>query len=263
MALDHTSFAVHDAMGWARRLRRELGATPIFGEQLAEFRYLLLHVGTADDGARVELLEPRGAGFLTRFLSARGEGPHHITFVVPDLRAMVAHARALGLTVVGEDHDHPPWREAFIAPDDKHGVVIQLAQSDRSYPPVEQLLSSRTRDLEDFPSSRGATEPLWWTQLWETAPGAVARLGTTHLASTDLGFSRLVFGDLLEARVAEDDSALDLSWPGGSVRVHAADRPGVTGMSLRGGPAGGIAIGPARLGTTGSRPDVRARNPYS
>ncbi len=250
-------------MGWARRLRRELGATPIFGEQLAEFRYLLLHVGTADDGARVELLEPRGAGFLTRFLSARGEGPHHITFVVPDLRAMVAHARALGLTVVGEDHDHPPWREAFIAPDDKHGVVIQLAQSDRSYPPVEQLLSSRTRDLEDFPSSRGATEPLWWTQLWETAPGAVARLGTTHLASTDLGFSRLVFGDLLEARVAEDDSALDLSWPGGSVRVHAADRPGVTGMSLRGGPAGGIAIGPARLGTTGSRPDVRARNPYS
>ncbi|MGI5159457.1 VOC family protein [Microbispora sp. CA-102843] len=248
VALDHTSFAVHDAMDWARRLRRELGATPIFGEQLAQFGYLLLHVGTADDGARLELLEPRSEGFLTRFLDARGEGPHHLTFVVPDLRATVAQARALGLTIAGEDHDHPPWREAFIAPDRKHGVVIQLAQSDRSYPPADRLLSSRTRDVEDFPSSRGATEPLWWTGLWETAPGAVARLGTTHLGSTDLEFSRLVFGELLGARVTEDDSALDLSWPGGSVRVHASDRPGVTGMSLHGGPAGGIAIGPARLG---------------
>ncbi|MEU4224098.1 hypothetical protein AB0F17_07380 [Nonomuraea sp. NPDC026600] len=49
--------------------------------------------------------------------------------------------------------------------------------------------------------------------------------------------------------MTEDDSAMDLSWPNGSVRVHTSDRPGVTGMSLRGGPAGGIAIGPARLGT--------------
>ena len=43
--LDHTSFAVHDALAWARRLRRELGATPIAGETLTEFRYVLLHVG--------------------------------------------------------------------------------------------------------------------------------------------------------------------------------------------------------------------------
>jgi hypothetical protein len=53
--LDHTSFAVHDAMGWARRLRRQLGATPIAGEMLEEFRYLLLYVGTAEGGARLEL----------------------------------------------------------------------------------------------------------------------------------------------------------------------------------------------------------------
>ena len=30
--LDHTSFAVHDAMEVARRLRRHLGAAPILGE---------------------------------------------------------------------------------------------------------------------------------------------------------------------------------------------------------------------------------------
>lgn len=87
--LDHTSFAVHDAMDWARQLRREVGAVPIIGEALAEFRYLLLYVGTPDEGARLELLEPTGPGFLTRFLAASGEGPHHITFTVPDLRESV------------------------------------------------------------------------------------------------------------------------------------------------------------------------------
>jgi hypothetical protein len=244
---------VHDAIEWAQRLRRELGATPIFGERLPEFGYLLLYVGTPDTGARLELLEPQGPGFLTRFLDSRGEGPHHLTFDVPDLRAAVARARSLGLTVVGEDYDHPPWREAFLAPDDKHAVVIQLAQTDRSYPPIEQLLSSRARSVEDFPSSRGALDAVWWTRLWDTEPGPVAWLGTTHLGSTDLDFSRLVFEELLGARVTEGESALDFSWPGGTVRVHASDRPGITGMSLHGGPEGGIAIGAARLGVGAER----------
>src|SRR5699024_2005377 len=100
--LDHTSFAVHNALEWAHMLRRELGATPIAGEALAEFRYLLLHIGTADTGARLELLEPAGPGFLTRFLDKRGAGPHHVTFSVPDLRTTVSQVRELGLTVVGE-----------------------------------------------------------------------------------------------------------------------------------------------------------------
>ncbi|MBE3009499.1 VOC family protein [Microbispora sp. NEAU-D428] len=212
------------------------------------------HVGTAGDGARLELLEPRSEGFLTRFLDARGEGPHHLTFVVPDLRTTVAQARALGLTVVGEDHDHPPWREAFIAPDRRHGVVIQLAQSDRSHPPVDRLLSSRTRDVGDFPAPGEPPSrcggPDCGRPRQERSHGWTARIWRRRT----LEFSRLVFGEPLGARVAEEDSALDLSWPGGSVRVHASDRPGVTGMSLRGGPADGIAIGPARLGAEAVHP---------
>jgi hypothetical protein len=84
--LDHTSFAVDDALAWARRLRRDLGATPIAGEVLPAFRYVLLYVGTVTSGARIELLDPVGDGFLTRFLERHGTGPHHLTFTVPDLR---------------------------------------------------------------------------------------------------------------------------------------------------------------------------------
>lgn len=248
--LDHTSFAVHDAMDWAKRLRRELGAVPIIGEVLSGFRYLLLYVGTADEGARLELLEPVGAGFLTRFLSARGEGPHHLTFTVPDLRDSVRQVRSLGLTVVGESYGYPAWREAFIAPDRLHGTVIQLAQTDNAYPEPRELLASRDRDPATFPSMEGATEPLWWTRLWETtAPVATRsrRLGATQLGSTDLLASRRLFEDVLDGEVIEQDGALDLSWPSGSIRVHRADHPGVTGMTLHGGPEAGITIGSCRL----------------
>jgi len=245
--LDHTSFAVHDALAWAGRLRRELGATPIAGETLAEFRYLLLYVGDATDGARIELLEPRGAGFLSRFLERHGIGPHHITFTVPDLRAAVERVRAVGATVVGEDYEHPSWQEAFVAPDGIHGVVIQLAQSDTDYPGPAELLASTDRDPALFPSSRGATDPLWWTPVWESPVRSTARLGTTHLASTDPAYSRRLFGDALGGRLDERPDGLHFAWPNGSVRVHAASRPGVTAMTLDGGPPDGIALGPCRL----------------
>jgi catechol 2,3-dioxygenase-like lactoylglutathione lyase family enzyme len=246
--LDHTSFAVHDAMAWARRLRRELGATPIAGEALPEFRYLLLHVGTARAGGRLELIEPAGEGFATRYLRRHGEGPHHLTFTVPDLRATVAQVRALGATVVGEDYDHPSWQEVFIAPDAVHGVVIQLAHSDSSFPPPADLMSSTRRDTERFPSSRGATDPTWWTGVWDTPAERTAVLGATHLASTDLAFSRRLFADVLGAQARTRDGTIDLHWPGGGIRVVAGATPGVTGVAVSGGPPGGVMIGPTTLG---------------
>lgn len=247
--LDHTSFAVHDALAWARRLRRELGATPIAGETLAEFRYLMLYVGDAADGARIELLEPRGAaGFLSRFLERHGIGPHHITFTVPDLRAAVTRVRAVGATVVGEDYEHGSWQEAFIAPDGVHGVVVQLAQTDADYPGPAELLASTDRDPALFPSSRGATDPLWWTPVWESPRGSTARLGATHLASTDPAYSRRLFTDALGGELDERADGLHFVWPSGTVRVHTSSRPGVTAMTLDGGPPNGIAVGPCRWG---------------
>jgi catechol 2,3-dioxygenase-like lactoylglutathione lyase family enzyme len=245
--LDHTSFAVDDALDWARRLRRDLGAVPIAGEVLPEFRYLQLYVGTADAGARIELLDPVGGGFLTRFLERRGAGPHHITFQVPDLRDAVAAARELGATVVGEEYSNPSWSEAFLMPDAIHGVVIQLAQTDFVYPTPAELLAA-PREVDVFPSSYGAADPHWWEPLWDTAPRATAILGPTHLVSTDLEHTRALFAGLLGARVTEGPDHLELSWPSGSIRAHAGHRPGVLGMDLRHGPGGGLRIGGARLG---------------
>ena len=244
---DHTSFAVHDATMWARRLRRELGATPIAGESLPAFRYLLLHVGSARSGARVELIEPAGDGFLTRYLARHGEGPHHITFMVPDLRATVREVRALGGTVTGEDYEKPSWQEAFVLPDRVHGVVIQLAQSTRSYPPTAELLATRQRDTGTFPSSRGATDPTWWTTVWDTPVDCVAELGATHLGSTDMAFSLRLFHDVLGADVCEHEGGVDLQWPSGAVRLLPQSTPGIVSMTLDHGPLEGFRIGPTPL----------------
>jgi catechol 2,3-dioxygenase-like lactoylglutathione lyase family enzyme len=223
--LDHTAFAVSDAVAWARRLRRELGAAPVAGEALAEFRWVQL--GLAGGGAKLELLEPAGPGFLTRFLERHGEGPHHLTFTVPDLREAVARVRELGLTVVGEQYGDPGWQEAFVSPDAVHRTVVQLAQTDDAY-------------LEH--------EEAWWTPVRDEPAGPATTLGPTHLGSSDLDATRRLFVDVLGADVDLVEDGLVLTWPGGSLVVRRTQRPGVRAVSLEGGPAGGISIGDVVLG---------------
>jgi methylmalonyl-CoA epimerase len=82
------------------------------------------------NGSQVELLEPIGdRGFLYDFLNKHGEGAHHMTFIVADLKQSVERARAAGLRVVDEDYRDPRWQEAFISPRSAFGTIIQLAQT--------------------------------------------------------------------------------------------------------------------------------------
>lgn len=90
-------------------------------------------------GGRVELLAPGNdpTGFIVKFLERHGEGVHHLTFVVEDLRAEVVRLRAAGQRVFGENYEDPHWMEAFISTGlDGSRVLIQLAQSDQT--PDEQ-----------------------------------------------------------------------------------------------------------------------------
>src|SRR5260370_22937768 len=51
-------------------------------------------------GPKIELLTPTGgpdAAFLDRFLAARGAGPHHFNFLVPDLEAALPRVQAAGI----------------------------------------------------------------------------------------------------------------------------------------------------------------------
>jgi len=89
---------------------------------------------------KLEILQPLEPddtdNFLVRFLAARGEGVHHMTFKVTDIDAAVTRAHSLGFDLVGVDTSSDVWKEAFVHPRSAHGVVIQLAQwQDGEVPP--------------------------------------------------------------------------------------------------------------------------------
>lgn len=92
-------------------------------------------------GGRVELLAPSSdrSGFVLKFLERYGEGVHHLTFVVDDLRAEVARLRASGQRVFGEDYSNSHWMEAFISPGlEGSRILIQLAQTDQTIEQQDQ-----------------------------------------------------------------------------------------------------------------------------
>jgi methylmalonyl-CoA/ethylmalonyl-CoA epimerase len=131
-ALDHTAIAVRDIQAALPLYRDLLGGIPSGYERISEKGFMWMTL-KYPNGSQVELLGPAGeAGFLHTFLNKHGEGVHHMTFIVRDLRHAVERARAAGLRVVDEDYREPRWQEAFISPRSAFGTIVQLAQTNLS-----------------------------------------------------------------------------------------------------------------------------------
>ena len=137
--LDHTAIAVRSIDAALPLYRDVLGGDPQELSQAPEKGFQVLTLRYPHGGA-IELIAPLGpTGFVHDFLARRGEGVHHITFLVEDLKAAVAEARAAGLRVVDEDYSQPSWQEAFISPKSANGTIIQLAQTDKDLEGRKQL----------------------------------------------------------------------------------------------------------------------------
>ncbi len=231
--LDHVSFGTHDALATAQLLRRDYGATAVFGEALPEFRYLALYLGSAQDGGFLELLDPNGPGFMTKFLERFGEAPHHLTFTVPDIEASVQHVKDLGFAVTGENFTHESWREAFITPHPATGCVIQLAQTPHSYPTPSELLATNERDLDSYPSSQGALDNTWWLPIWDQPPGPAIEWDTIVTRSNDVPALLTIYRDVLGATVTTDDGATICAWPSGTITIEPTERSGIDGVRYR------------------------------
>jgi methylmalonyl-CoA/ethylmalonyl-CoA epimerase len=131
MRLDHVAFAVWDIGKATEFWTQVMGARYMQGD--ADWRgFAFAQFGFAG-GSRVEVLTPGtdASGFVVKFLRRYGEGVHHLTFMVDDLRAQVERVRSHGRAVFGEDYADPQWMEAFFSLElAGNRVLVQLAQSD-------------------------------------------------------------------------------------------------------------------------------------
>jgi methylmalonyl-CoA/ethylmalonyl-CoA epimerase len=92
-------------------------------------------------GPKIELLTPTGgpdSAFLERFLTSRGPGAHHLSFIVPDVGTALSRVRALGIEPVGVSLLSATWKEAFVHPKDAYGIVVQVAEQSGRPPELDQ-----------------------------------------------------------------------------------------------------------------------------
>ena len=168
-----------------------LGGTWAFGDDAPGFWWGELEFAA---GPKVELLTPTGgpdAAFLERFLAAHGAGPHHLTFLVSDIEAVLARVRAFGIEPVGVNLADPNWREAFLHPRSAQGIVIQVAEQ-HGPPPAA-------------PPPRELAEP-----------GPPARFDLIEHHVSDLDHAVRLFGDVLGGQLdAASTGTAELTWPGG------------------------------------------------
>jgi methylmalonyl-CoA/ethylmalonyl-CoA epimerase len=126
---DHVSMAVHDIDATAPLISL-LEGTHFEGGVSAKGDFRWDQYDLPGSG-RIELIaaiDPDPQHFIRRFLAERGEGLHHLTFKVHNLREAVDRATQLGFTVTGFDDSLDDWKEAFLHPKSAYGVLIQLAE---------------------------------------------------------------------------------------------------------------------------------------
>lgn len=142
--LDHVAVAVHAIKPALKLYRDALGGEYLMGGDVgAGWRWLQLRY---PGGGKVELLEPLGEGFLSRFLASRGEGLHHVTFKTDDIRAAIEKLEGLGYELVDVNLDREEWKEAFLRPSRAHGTLIQIAQSSAPDEVVKDFLHPSNLD---------------------------------------------------------------------------------------------------------------------
>jgi methylmalonyl-CoA epimerase len=144
LRLDHVAVAVNSIKPALSLYRDALGGQYLMGgDEGGSWRWLQVRY---PGGGKVELLEPTGDGFLSRFLERRGEGLHHVTFKTDDIQAAIAQVEARGFELVDVNVDDPHWKEAFVRPSKAHGTLVQIAQSSAPDEAVKDRLQPSNLD---------------------------------------------------------------------------------------------------------------------
>ena len=157
LGIDHVGIAVGDATA-AVDLLADLVDRP--GTEIEEVggqavRVAFVPANWPTVGARLEVLSPTDpSGAVARFLERRGEGLHHVCFLVDNLEAEVARLAPRFALVDAAPRRGHGGRVVFLHPKAVHGVMVELLERDE--PPVEDPRHPHARPPAE--SSHGRRE---------------------------------------------------------------------------------------------------------
>jgi methylmalonyl-CoA/ethylmalonyl-CoA epimerase len=132
-ALNHIGIAVRSLDAHRDFYERVLGATWEGTEEVPsqKVRVAFYRIGPADDGVRIELLEPTDDDSpVAKFIEKRGEGVHHFAFTVADIEARLSALKEGGIGLIDETPRPGAHhtRIAFLHPRSSAGILTELVQ---------------------------------------------------------------------------------------------------------------------------------------
>lgn len=130
--IDHIGIAVRTLDSAVGFYKNVLGLNQIETEVLEERKLKIAMIPIGE--SRIELLEPmEGEEAVSTFLKKRGEGIHHIAFLVADLDGLLKRVIENGIRVVGKPSiGAGSKRVVFLHPKDLNGVLVELVEESKA-----------------------------------------------------------------------------------------------------------------------------------
>lgn len=127
--IHHVAIAVDDLDSALAGFADQYNVEPISREVIEEqgVEEAMIAIG----GSHIQLLQPLGPDTpVGRFLTAKGEGMHHIAFAVPDIDAALEHLKDLGIRLIDEKPrtGGGGHKIAFAHPKALVGTLIELVE---------------------------------------------------------------------------------------------------------------------------------------
>jgi len=127
--IDHLGIAVK-SLAAAKGIYEKLGLSVSPEETVEQEKVRLVMVPVGE--SRLELLEPTSeTSPIAKFIAKRGEGLHHVSLRVPDLKAAVERLRKDGVRLVSEEIQVGAGghRYVFVHPSSTGGVLLELVEA--------------------------------------------------------------------------------------------------------------------------------------
>ncbi|MER3407640.1 MAG: methylmalonyl-CoA epimerase [Nitrososphaera sp.] len=133
MRVDHIAIAVNNVEEALKNYQKILNVDHLEIETVPHEKVKVAMLELED--TRIELMEPTAPDSpISKFLTERGEGIHHIAITADDIEKDVARAKSQGMRMLGEIRSGSYGRKiTFIHPKSLNGVLTEFCEA----PPKE------------------------------------------------------------------------------------------------------------------------------